>query len=215
MPISQAKKLELIMKHAKNYTTKQNGANPVLEGVHYSADGSVVATNRFTLLRIGGAHNFTEEFTSHTKTGANIDGKYPDTSRLIPESFSTKFSLSSDNISELIAKVKAALTITKLTEDRSNLAKLTMVGANLNLSVNNDHPYVEFKTGIAANIAGPDVEISFNAQYILNALNVLKDAGSTSVTIGINEPHSPIVIRDEENAIDALVLPFRVMKEGV
>lgn len=216
MAISQAKKLELITKHAKNYTTKQNGSSPILEGVHYSADGSVVATNRHTLLRIGGAHNFTEEFTSHTKTGANIDGNYPDTSRLIPESCPTEITLSSENIAELIARVKAALTISKLAGDRTNLARLTLVGANLTLSVNSaSDPYVEFKAGIAAEIAGPDADIAFNAQYLLDALNVLKDAGSIIASIGISGPHNPIVVRDADNAIDIIALPYRIPKEAV
>lgn len=214
MKISQAKKLELITKNAKHFTSKSE-TTPVLQGVHYNADGSVVCTDRHTLLRIGGAHNFTEEFTSHAKTGATIDGQYPDTSRIIPQELPTQITLISDgfnrtDLAEMIARVKVAYEAAKLTGDKSYIAKLSVTGANVNLSVNNVHPSVSYSVGISADIGGKDEEVSFNAAYMLNALNVFKDAGSARVVIGLTGAMSPIVLRDEDSEIDVVVLPYRV-----
>ncbi|MNW69815.1 hypothetical protein D3C74_489190 [compost metagenome] len=66
---------------------------------------------------------------------------------------------------------------------------------------------------ITADQFGPYADITFNAECLLNALNVFKDAGSKRVVIGITGAMSPIVLRDEENEIDAIVLPYRVAKE--
>lgn len=218
MAITQAKKLELITKHAKNFTTKSE-ATPVLQGVHYAADGSVVCTDRHVLLRIGGAHNFTEAFTSHAKTGAVIDGVFPDTSRIIPQELPTQITLirkhvGRDDIKDAIARTKVALEAAKLSGEKTYVARLTLVGETVRLSANNDALPYRFSAGITADIFGPDAEVSFNAEYMLNALNVFKDAGSSRVIIGITGAMSPIVLRDEENEIDAIVLPYRVAKEA-
>ncbi|MFD1270660.1 hypothetical protein ACFQ3Y_24935 [Paenibacillus motobuensis] len=217
MAITQAKKLELITKHAKHFTSKSE-ATPVLQGVHYCADGSAVCTDRHTLLRIGGVHNFTEEFTSHAKTGATVEGVFPDTSRIIPQELPTQITLINaglrrTDLKDAIARVKVALEAAKLSGDRSYVARLALVGSDVRIATNNDDTPYRFSAGINADIYGPDAEVSFNAEYLLNALNVFKDAGSNRVIIGITGAMSPIVCRDEENEIDAIVLPYRIPKE--
>ncbi|WP_339815631.1 hypothetical protein [Paenibacillus sp. FSL R5-0928] len=218
MAISQAKKLELITKHAKKFTVKPGGSSPVLEGVHYSADGSVVATDRHTLLRIGGAHNFAEAFTSHVKTGAPIDGTYPDTSRIIPMELPSQITLIESvkraDLKDAIARTKVALEASKLSGGKTYTARLTIVGDDVRLSANNDALPYRFSAGINADIFGPDAEVSFNAEYLLNALNVFKDAGSQRVNIGIISATSPIVLRDDDSEIDIVVLPYRIPKEA-
>lgn len=218
MAISQAKKLELITKHAKKFTVKPGGGTPVLEGVRYLEDGSVVATDRHTLLRIGGAHNFAEAFTSHAKTGAPVDGQYPDTSRIIPHDFTSQITLIETvkraDLKDAIACVKVALEATKLSGGKTYIARLTFVGDSVRLSANNDDFPYRFSAGINADTYGDDAEVSFNAEYMLNALNVFKDAGSQRVIIGITGAASPIVLRDEDNGIDIVVLPIRVPKEA-
>ena len=212
MAISQAKKLELITKHAKKYTSKSE-ATPVLQGIHYAADGSVIATDRHTLIRIQGAHNFPDTFTSHAKTGATIDGKYPDTSRIIPTEFPTQITLIEGlkraDIKDAIARVKIALEVAKLSGDKTNLAELRYTGHSVEVCASNSAPAVSFVVGISADIDGPAVTISFNAEFLLNALNVFKDAGSQRVTIGIINATNPMVLRDEENGIEIVILPYR------
>lgn len=215
MAITQAKKLELITKHAKNFTSKSE-AFPVLQGVHYNADGSVVCTDRHVLLRIGGAHNFTEEFTSHAKTGAVIDGVFPDTSRFIPQELPTQITLVDtahlSGIKDAIARVKVALESAKLSGDKTNVTRLDSAAGGVKLTVNNAKTNVSYSAQITADQFGPYAGVTFNAEYLLNALNVFKDAGSSRVIIGITGAMSPIVLRDEENEIDAIVLPYRVPK---
>lgn len=217
MAITQAKKLELIMKHAKHFTTKSE-ATPVLQGVHYSADGSVVCTDRHSLLRIGGVHNFTEEFTSHAKTGAVIDGVFPDTSRIIPQELPTQVTLINtgflSGIKDAIARVKVALETAKLSGDKTYVARLDSAASGVKLTVNSAEANVSYSAMITADQFGPYADITFNAEYLLSALNVFKDAGSQRVIIGITGAMSPIVLRDEENEIDAIVLPYRVAKEA-
>lgn len=214
MAISPAKKIEIINKHAKNYTTKPNGSTPVLEGVHYSANGSVVATDRITLIRIGHAHGFTQAFTSHAKTGAEIDGQYPDTSRIIPQEFKTQIALNGTSVVEALGRAKVALEIAKATGDKMNLAKITAGDGAATLSISADSPQLTYRANLSGDVSGDNVSLTLNAQLLYNALAVLKDAGSQSVIIGISGRLSPIVLRDEENEIDIVVLPFRVAEEA-
>ncbi|TCM89642.1 DNA polymerase III beta subunit-like protein [Paenibacillus sp. BK033] len=214
MAISQAKKLELITKHSRKFATKMNGASPVLEGVHYSADGSVVVTDRHKLLRIGGAHSFTQPFTSHAVTGAPIDGQYPDTSRIIPMELPTQITLISDgfrrdDVKDTIARVKLAVETAKVAGDKSFITALVVERSVAMLVVKNEEPRVKFSAVINAELYGPDMTLAFNAELFLAALNVFKDAGSKRVTIGLISATSPIVLRDEDNEIDAVVLPYR------
>ncbi|NHN31167.1 hypothetical protein [Paenibacillus agricola] len=214
MALTQPKKLELITKHGRKFAAKPNGSTPVLEGVHYAADGSVVVTDRHKMLRIGGAHSFTEPFTSHAVTGSPVDGTYPDTSKIIPTEFKAEITLIESGIKrtdlkDAIARVKLAVDVAKLAGDKSYVAKLSYVGASVTLSVKSDAPGVSFSAGISADISGADETVSFNAEYLLAALNVFKDAGSARITIGLIGPMTPILLRDEENGIDVIVLPYR------
>lgn len=212
MALSYAKKAELIVKHAKKFASKDN-TRPVLCGVHYDKDGSAVMTDRYRLLRIKDAHNYGRTFTSDVKTGAEIDGTYPDTSKIFPTEFKTEITLIETgkltNVKDAIARVKLAVDTAKLSGDKSHVARLEYVGSSVTLSVTSDNPIVSFSAGISASISGPDESIAFNAEYMLDALNVFKDARSQRVIIGLNGSMSPIVLRDEENGIDAIVLPIR------
>lgn len=213
MSLTQAKKLELITKHGRKFASKSE-ATPVLQGIRYLADGSVVVMDRHKLLRIGCAHGFTQEFTSHAVTGATIDGQYPDTSRIIPRELPTQITLIAngrkrDDVKDAISRIKLAVEAAKVTGDKTFMATLSCGGSTVSLSVTSAHPSFSLNVGISAEIYGPDAEVTFNAELFLAALNVFKDAGSRRVIIGITGAASPIVIRDEENEIDAIVLPYR------
>jgi DNA polymerase III sliding clamp (beta) subunit (PCNA family) len=212
MAISQAKKLEIITKHGRKFTSK-SASTPILEGVHYAADGSIVTTDRHKLLRIGGAHNFAEPFTSHVVTGSPIDGTYPDTSKIIPQELNTHITLingyNRDDVKDAIARVKLAVEAAKVTGDKSYIATVRKSADSVTLSVGSAVEIVALVVSISADTFGPDDIVSFNAEYMLAALNVFKDAGSKRVIIGLTGALTPIVLRDEENEIDVVVLPCR------
>ncbi|MGF9711670.1 hypothetical protein [Paenibacillus naphthalenovorans] len=207
MAISQAKKLELITKHGRKFAAKNGSATPVLEGAHYGADGSIVTTDCHKLLRIGGAHNFTEPFTSHAVTGAPISGDYPDTSKFIPMELPTQITLY--DIKDAIARVKLAVDIAKAIGDKLSIVTLTTESLAAKLSINNDDNAMYYTAALPGDLYGEGKTVLLNAAYLLDALNVFKDAGSARVIIGLIGPLSPIVLRDEENEIDAIVLPYR------
>lgn len=213
MAISQAKKLELITKHGRKFAAKSNGSTPVIEGAHYAADGSIVTTDRHKMLRIGGAHSFTEPFTSHAVTGAPIEGAYPDTSKIIPHELTTQITLvdgyNRADIKDAIARVKLVVEAAKVAGDKSFVATLKQAAGSVTLSVGSVVDDVAVVVKIAADTLGDDGIVSLNAEYLLAALNVFKDAGSARVIIGINGAMQPVVLRDETNEIDVIVLPYR------
>jgi len=48
-----------------------------------------------------------------------------------------------------------------------------------------------------------------NAEFLLNGLQVFKDAGTNQLQVKLKGQLDPIVLSDEENEIDVIILPIR------
>jgi DNA polymerase III sliding clamp (beta) subunit (PCNA family) len=216
MALSMPKKSELITKHAKKFAAKSGSATPVLEGIHYAADGSAVICDRHRLLRIKDAHNYAEPLTSHAKTGETIDGTYPPTEKIFPVNFTVDFVLLKNTkvneIQRMVDRVKLAYDIAHQTDRDRHLAVITFAedGA-VTLSVTDSNEGVSFSAHIGTASGELPFKITLNSGYLLDAMNVFKDAGSAVVTVKFSGALNPIALSDEANGIDALITPFRAV----
>lgn len=205
--ISMPKKNEIAVKHAKKFASKSE-TTPVLCGIHYAEDGHIYVTDRHRLLRIRDAHTYTTPVTSHVVTGAELDGKFPDCSRLIPSAPKTTFVIEGiEAINQAVKYVKLALDVAKTVDKSTKICELfgsdqIRVGAS-------DGVNVKFSAYLAA--GGCDT-VRLNCEYLYDALNVFKDAGTRQINVCITGAMSPILLTDEENGIDVLVLPYRTTR---
>ena len=130
-----------------------------------------------------------------------ISGVYPDTSKLIPDSFENKLNTLTN---EFLAAIDRA---SLLSSDRNNIVKL---------SLNNDKVEISSRSQEIGSVVekisnyeyeGNKLDISFSAQYITEAIKAI---GSNDVELCLNGEMKPFIVKNkEDDSVLQLVLPVR------
>jgi DNA polymerase-3 subunit beta len=129
---------------------------------------------------------------SHTDLVSQlIDGKFPDYNQIVPKSRSTR---SIVNTQELLKSVKVAFLFAR---DAANIIRFRVVPGNelapgQIVITGTSAEFGDNVSEIDANIEGEDIEIAFNARYMIDALSVV---GTAEVALDTSNPSSPGVIR--------------------
>ena len=130
-----------------------------------------------------------------------IDGTFPDTSRLIPDSFD--YSMSIDSTSLLNSIDRASL----LTNEQTNIVKLTMDQDHVILSSFSQEIGSVEENLSRAFYKGEPLKISFSAKYLTDAI---KSINGQKVRVLFTGEMRPFIIKDfEREDIIQLVLPVR------
>ena len=130
-----------------------------------------------------------------------IDGTFPDTSRLIPDSFD--YSMSLDSTSLLNSIDRASL----LTNEQTNIVKLTMNQDTVILSSFSQEIGSVEENLSRAFYKGEPLKISFSARYLTDAI---KSINGQKVRVLFTGEMKPFIIKDfEREDIIQLVLPVR------
>lgn len=130
-----------------------------------------------------------------------IDGSFPDTSRLIPDSFD--YSMSIDSTSLLNSIDRASL----LTNEQTNIVKLTMNQDTVILSSFSQEIGSVEENLSRAFYKGEPLKISFSARYLTDAI---KSINGQKVRVLFTGEMKPFIIKDfEREDIIQLVLPVR------
>lgn len=210
--ITKAKKIELVTKHSKKFASKSEG-RPILQGVHYAADGSVIVTDSMQMLRVKNAHEYEQPFTSHATTGENlVDSEYPNTDRMWPKDFKHMFELRHEQIKSSLELSKIAADLAKKVDKRKPTAFLQLRDNEIRLGVKDE--LFRFDCHFAFYILDESFELWLNPVFIHNALSVFKAAGSTEVIVECSPGITPLVMSDETNEIDVMIAPVRINKNA-
>ena len=134
-----------------------------------------------------------------------MEGLYPDTSRLIPKESSTEMEFEAP---ELLASIERASLLSHA--GRNNVVKLTINAANKQAIISGDSPEVGNveEEVVTKDIVGEDLEISFNPDYLKDAL---RSFGHTSIKMAFTSALRPFTLvptEDQENFIQ-LITPVR------
>lgn len=134
-----------------------------------------------------------------------LEGNYPETSRLIPESSDTRLEITA---SDLLASIERASLLSH--ESRNNVVKLSVNPENKIATVSGtsaDVGNVEEEIN-ADQIVGNPLEISFNPDYMLDAL---KSFGQTKILISFTTALRPftLVPTEEKANFVQLITPVR------
>lgn len=134
-----------------------------------------------------------------------LEGNYPDTSRLIPKTASTTVEIEAP---ELLAAVERASLLSH--ESRNNVVKLTLKPDTKAITIFSNSPDVgnveEELT--PKDMDGADLEISFNPDYMKDAL---RSFGQTAIRVAFTSPLRPFTLvptEDTSNFIQ-LITPVR------
>lgn len=130
-----------------------------------------------------------------------ISGVYPDTSKLIPDSFENK-------LNTLTAEFLSAIDrASLLSSDRNNIVKLSMNEDKVEISSRSQEIGSVVEKISNYEYEGNKLDISFSAQYITEAIKAI---GSNDVELCLNGEMKPFIVKNkEDDSVLQLVLPVR------
>jgi len=132
-----------------------------------------------------------------------LDGAYPDTSRIIPQTFKTEFTLPTAAFADAIER---AYLLSR--EEKTNIVRLTTLeDGRIELNSSSSEIGRVTETLQTSGLTGEPLRISFNSKYFIDALRVIE---ADEIFLGFNGPMSPVVVRphDREDSLH-LILPYR------
>lgn len=134
-----------------------------------------------------------------------LEGNYPETSQLIPETADTTVELDAGNF---LASIERASLLSH--ESRNDVVKLTLRPDENLVRISSDSPdigTVEEEVATTS-LEGKDLEISFNPNYMKDAL---RSFGQSTIKISFTSPLRPFTLvptEDKENFVH-LITPVR------
>lgn len=134
-----------------------------------------------------------------------LEGEFPDYSQIIPKDISTHIKI---NLNKLSNALKLSMSFAR--EVSNNIKIKAQPGENLEIIATS--PQVGDSTSsLEADIKGDKIEMSFNAKYLLDIMNVL---GGEDVVIELSGKTSPAIIKPiKDNDFLALLMPLRLDDE--
>lgn len=132
-----------------------------------------------------------------------LDGNYPETSRLIPDESKTTLALKTR---DLLQTIDRASLLAK--EDRNNVVKLSTVEGNT-IEITSNSPEIGHVAEqlIVDQIDGEELNISFSAKYMMDALRAIE---CDEVKIQFTGAMRPFILRPaNDDPIIQLILPVR------
>ncbi len=134
-------------------------------------------------------------------TSKLVDGKFPDYARVLPKN-SDKTVLSEKS------EMKQCFTrVSILSNEKYRGVRLRFVDGNLTTVANNPEQE-EAEESINIDYAGPELEIGFNVNYLLDVLNVIR---SDTVKLQLADSNSSALITDsEDETASYVVMPMRL-----
>ena len=132
-----------------------------------------------------------------------LDGTYPDTSKLIPQSFTTELTVHTKKLEEAIDR---AYLLSR--EEKTNIVKMTLKDAySLEISSTASEIGKVTEQVDIHQMTGDLLTISFNSKYMLDALKAID---SDFVRFGFRGAMQPIILKPEDHSnILHLIMPYR------
>ncbi len=132
-----------------------------------------------------------------------LEGNYPETSRIIPQTYKTKITLHTKHLHDALER--ASLIVLR---DRNNVVKVSTL-SDKEIEIYSFSPEIgKLSETVPVSIyEGEELKISFNAKYMLDALKVID---SQSVELSFNGATSPFLIHPEgDERTLHLIVPVR------
>ena len=130
-----------------------------------------------------------------------IAREYPKYQTVIPSKTSFSFSLEKHNLLNAVKRIRL------LSNEKTNGIKFSISHTELKISA--DHPSLGHATEtLAIDYQGNEMEIGFNAKYMLEVLNVLD---VSDIIFEFNNELSPVIVRstEEENFL-GIIMPLKI-----
>lgn len=202
------------MKHAEKVTKNVSASRPVLQGVLHKETCELIVTDSHRLYVATNSYSG-ETKLIEPKTGANIDGTYPEVSRLIPDESNAKLTFEISNAPGVLKALKALQQVAMI--PKANGEKpLKKTEATFLFNNDDETVYIGATEGIAAtyridysiiNKSDDIADLTLNAEYIVQAIEMFNDVGFHDVTFRFYGNMRPITL--SKGDLTALILPIR------
>lgn len=199
------------LKHAQKVIKTAPASHAILKGVYHAPDGSLAVTDSHRLYFAKKAHSNAKPLTIEPKTGAVIDGNYPDISRLLPDPRDAKYTARL-NVAEAVGAFKALLAANKLDKTAKYPTTIARIFGGAEVEFYAKNAVVTCQYWVPAFEGEQDDDMTFNTQYFADALAMFKDVGIPEITMrcyGAMRPFTLTAGRDEE--LLALILPIKTI----
>ena len=183
-------------KHLLNFASNDS-ARPILTGFHVTNEGHIEATNAHILLRLFNRMPAGNEMTLHPKELQEIEGNYPDTSRLFPSSFNTTF--------KLLPETAAA--IGKFLKALDKKIPITVAVSESELVIT-QMPSKATQTFEVTKVDGDAMEFACQVQYLGFMMAFIADCSPITVNVGLISPVRPVVF-EVSGLFAGIVTPVR------
>lgn len=131
-----------------------------------------------------------------------LDGNYPDTTRIIPQSSKADMVLETK---QLLNAIDRASLLTR--DGKNNVVKLEVADETLHITANSPEVGKVTETFQLTEFSGEPLKISFNAKYMIDALRALD---SEQIRIQFTGPMAPFIIQPTDyDSVLYLILPVR------
>lgn len=195
------------LKHAEKLVKESDlESRPILQGVHHDGEGNITVTNTHYAYRAKGV-NGPRDIVLHAVTGEEIEGNYPDLTRLFPDPIDARVEIPLKDIQEVI-EVLQAMQYAYARGVKRRKARVSIKRNLLNLfehdrGISFDYPIVEDESLDVS-------QMIFRSQYLVNSLTMFQDLGFDEATLFTFGKNKPVVIAVPEKLnLQALILPKR------
>lgn len=131
-----------------------------------------------------------------------LDGNYPDTTRIIPQSSKATMVLETK---QLLNAIDRAALLTR--DGNNNVVKLEVADDTLHITANSPEVGKVTEAVQLIEFSGETLKISFNAKYMIDALRALD---SEQIRIEFTGPMAPFIIQPTDyDSVLYLILPVR------
>ncbi len=134
-------------------------------------------------------------------TSRLIDGHYPNYAQVIPSKSSTRVRVSTAELSQTVRAVSL------FARDSANVIRIRAEAGQLAISATTNE-VGDSRAELAAQVEGSEIQIAFNARYVIDALQVI---GEEEVELDFDGPLSPGLIRSPDSDLYLyVIMPVRV-----
>jgi DNA polymerase-3 subunit beta len=130
-----------------------------------------------------------------------VEGTFPDYKQVVPKESPNVVHVDRDAFLQTVRRVSL------LSSEKARGIRLGLSPARLEISANNPD-LGEASEDLEVEYSGPDLEIGFNARYILDVLQVLPEG--SRVELGLGDQLSPGVIKGADPGYSYVVMPMRI-----
>ena len=130
-----------------------------------------------------------------------IDGSFPDYQRVIPDSNNNILKVNRSSFCTAVDRVST------ITDDKSPAIKFKLIKDIINMT-SVDSESGQATEDVNVEYSGKEIEIGFNAKYILEMVSNLNDE---NVILQFNDSSSPLIVKEENSPnLIYVLMPMRV-----